>query len=209
MTGCTRRQSTEPIGKRRLFNARSPGFGPQIPLAMFLVLVILLLVAMELTDTRINVEKQRIEDSLVTSVLASLCADGPTLYHENTGDEEGDPPILVTDSPDKAYERFMDCMKKNFDANQIMRFGDELRLKRFVVYDVREDKVTITEYGPYGKTGQSVGDLGLVKAPNGVPIRETSAYAEISFMVKGLSDRQLEETDQCLCRLTHDYRPEP
>ena len=168
--------------------------------------MILLLVAMELTDTRINVQKQRIEDSLVTSVLASLCADGPTLYHDNTGDEEGDPPVLVTDSPDKAYERFMECMSNNFDANKIAQFGDELRLKRFVVYDVREDKVTITEYGPYGKTGQSIGNLGLVKAPNGVTIRETSAYAEISFMVKGLSDRQLEETDQCLCRLTHDYK---
>ena len=206
MTSSIRRQSIEKIRESRLLKTRSSGFGPQIPLAMFLVLVILLLVTMEITDTRMNVQKQRIEDSLVTSVLASLCADGPTLYHDNTGDEEGAPPILVTDSPDKAYERFMDCMSKNFDANKIAQFGEELRLKRFVVYDVREDKVSITEYGPYGKTGESIGNLGFVKAPNGVTIQETSAYAEISFMVKGLSDRQLEETDQCLCRLTHDYK---
>ena len=123
-----------------------------------------------------------LEDALAASNLASAVIDLEEYGKTHT--------VLVQD-PDVAYERFCVAVKGNLQLNDAWEcenkqlIAGRVHVARYIVYNVKDDLVTVSEVASNGEVFQWQGVLGSVKAPNDILVESTGIYSEITFSVEG------------------------
>jgi len=123
------------------------------------------------------------EDALAASNLASAVIDI---------EEYGISHAIQISDPSQAFERYQNAVKGNLQLNESWEctnrtlISGPVSVEKYIVYNVDKGKITIFTVNANGAVQCSEGDVGNVKAPNGITITNTSVYSEISFPINGL-----------------------
>lgn len=121
------------------------------------------------------------EDALAASNLASAVVDL---------EEYGKTQTVLLKEPEEAYERFCTAIKGNLQLNDAWECENKQLISgtvcvdKYIVYNVKNDLVAVSEVTPNGQVFQWQGNLGSIAAPNGVPVESTGIYSEITYPVK-------------------------
>lgn len=136
----------------------------------------------------LQIEKYRaaslyLEDTLAASNLASAVIDVQEYGISHS--------ILIAD-PEEAFGRYRQAVMANLnlDASWTARAGSLVQGKvgivRYIVYNVRNEEVTVYHFDADGLMTQSRETPGNVTAPNGISVENTAVYSEITFEVQGM-----------------------
>lgn len=123
-----------------------------------------------------------LEDALAASNLASAVIDL---------EEYGRTHTVLLKEPEAAYEKFRTAVKGNLQLNDAWEcenkqlIAGQVCVVKYIVYNVKEDLVTVSEVSSNGEVFQWQGTLGNIAAPNGVLVESTGIYSEITYPVKG------------------------
>lgn len=124
-----------------------------------------------------------LEDALAASNLAAAVIDLK---------EYGKSHAVVIEDAQEAYERFCNAVCGNLQLNEQWEgsnralISGKVCVESFIVFNVREDIVTIYEVDNNGDMVIRQGEMGNVYAPNGILVETTSIYSELSYPVVGL-----------------------
>ncbi len=155
----------------------------QWTVGLFFLLFLGILLCFLLQLLRYHMTSIYLEDTLAASNLASAVVDLEEygISHE----------ILISE-PNQAYIRYCSAVKGNLNLNEEWECTNKqlvsgaVSIVNYTVYNVQEGAVTIYSIDENGQISSGKGELGGVRAPNGILIESTSIYSEISFAVKGL-----------------------
>lgn len=123
-----------------------------------------------------------LEDALAASNLASAVIDL---------EEYGRTHAVLLKEPQLAYEKFCVAVKENLQLNDAWECGNKsliagrVSVVKYIVYNVQNDIVMVTEVMSGGELFQWQGTVGNVAAPNGVNVEATGIYSEITYPVEG------------------------
>lgn len=154
------------------------GWAAGLFLALFLGIFLCAVLQLE----RYRVTALYLEDALAASNLASAVID-VTEYGISHA-------ILLAD-PREAYERYLWAVKGNLNLNDEWEGSagslvqGPVSVVNYIVYNVRNDIVTVYCFDANGELSQWQEALDNAKAPNNVSIVSTSVYSELGFEVRG------------------------
>ena len=152
-------------------------------LGMYFVLLLILLVATGLQIKQYEVTSGYMEDALAASNLASAVIDL---------EEYGRSHVLRIADPVLAYGRYCQALRGNLNLDETWQcrngelIASPVLVVRYIVYNVSEEAVYISEIKEGGRVYESTGSVGTVRAPNGILIEHTAVYSEIACTVKGM-----------------------
>lgn len=159
--------------------AREPGqIGWITALFFLLFLGILLCTCLQIFAYRAS--SLYLEDALAASNLASAVVNL---------EEYGRSHVLLVESPEEAYERFCSAvyenlhLDENWEGSNKALISGKVKVESYIIYNVKNDIVTVDQVVGDGGAHQWQGSLGTVAAPNGIVIESTSIYSELSFPV--------------------------
>jgi len=145
------------------------------------------------------------EDALAASNLASAVIDI---------EEYGISHMVQINDPIQAFERYQNAVKENLQLNadwecaNLTLISGPVSIQKYIVYNVEREKIAIYTVNGSGTVQLSEGDLGSVKAPNGMDITNTSVYSEIAFHVNGLFGTQVQAHKGKLVDIVSDVQVE-
>lgn len=149
---------------------------------LFMVLFLAILLCGELQIEAYRASAQYLEDALAASNLASAVIDV---------EEYGISGLLQIKEPAQAYELYQEALKENLGLDEAWQCANKslisgsVKVERYIVYNVKKDKVSVHALTMDGEVEDSEGILGELRAPNGILIESTGIYSEISFPVEG------------------------
>lgn len=123
-----------------------------------------------------------LEDALAASNLASAVIDL---------EEYGKTNVVLIQEPGEAYERFCVAVKGNLQLNDAWEcrnkqlIAGKVSVARYIVYNVKDDMVTVSEVASNGEIFQWQGTMGSVMTPDDTLVVATGIYSEITFPVEG------------------------
>lgn len=124
-----------------------------------------------------------LEDALAASNLASAVVNL---------EEYGRNHVLLVEPPGDAYERFCSAvcenlhLDENWEGSNKALISGKVKVESYIIYNVKDDIVTVDQVIGDGGAHQWQGNLGTVSAPNGIMIESTSIYSELSFPIDSL-----------------------
>ena len=124
-----------------------------------------------------------LEDALAASNLASAIIDV---------EEYGISHSILIEDPLEAYQIYLFALRSNLNLNdewecpQKGLISGKVRVLDYIIYNVKEEEVSVYHFDEQGQLFRSQGDLGSVQAPDGKVIESTSVYSEVTFPVKGI-----------------------
>jgi len=148
-----------------------------------LALLLLLFLMAQLQIYLYQMDSLYLEDALAASNLASAVMDL---------EEYGISGKVLISDVGEAYERYQAAVKANLGLDDNWEcvnsnlIAGNVTVERYIVYNVEDDVVTITEYGKPGRYMVSSQPVGWVRAPDNSLVSKTGVYSELSFWVKGL-----------------------
>lgn len=154
------------------------GWAAGLFLALFLGIFLCAVLQLE----RYRATALYLEDALAASNLASAVIDVAEYGISHT--------ILLSD-PREAYERYLLAVRGNLNLNDEWEGSagslvqGPVSVVNYIVYNVRDDMVTVYCFDADGVLSQWQEDLDNAKAPNNVSIVSTSVYSELRFEVIG------------------------
>lgn len=88
-------------------------------------------------------------------------------------------------SVDDSFSLYKSCFDKARKQNDPAFFRN-FSYDTFILYEVdpKQDKITVTSFSPNGQKTVTTGQCGSVVTPDGKQVKETSAYAKVSFAIK-------------------------
>lgn len=166
---------------------------------LFLTVMLLVIITMYMMQVaKIMTHQHHVDDALASSVLGSLVADDEYYFvtYETTGT-----PVMRFEDVDESYDIFSDCMYEA--VNETQDYYYNFSLDTFICYEVEGSNVTVTTYSGSGGTKSVVtGGVGVVRAPTGEIVRETSAYGKVRFDIKSILDGSfITKTKDIYCTL--------
>lgn len=176
------------LGKSgRILSKKEDGTGAVGYVFLFLIMLVMVIATLYLAQVaKLMTHQHHVDDSLTDAVLASLVADD--IYYFETC-ERGNTVVRFKDKDD-SYDIFVDCM--NDAVADTDDFYYNFHFDTFICYEVEGSVVTITEYmGDAGNERTTTGRLGYVVTPDGVTVKDTSAYGKIRFDIKNIIDESL------------------
>ena len=149
-------------------------------MGLFLTLFLAVYLFASLQTERFRTAALYMEDALATSNLASALVDLEQygIAHK----------ILIGD-PDRAYQIYRTALQNNLNLDASWTGRQEgviqgrVTIENYTVYNVDGNKVWVYKFEPEGASVREEA-LGVVRAPNGLLIENTSVYSEISFPVE-------------------------
>ena len=150
---------------------------------LLLTLFLAILLCCELQIQGYRASALYLEDALAASGLASAIIDP---------EEYGISHTLRIKDPSVAFALYKNALKENLGLDENMEcvnkslISGRVMVERYIIYNVKGSKVGIYEVGEEGHLWDGTGNLGEVRAPNGILIEATGVYSEISFPVEGL-----------------------
>ncbi|MCH5343311.1 MAG: hypothetical protein J1E64_04665 [Acetatifactor sp.] len=137
--------------------------------------------------TQLQIEGYRstalyLEDALAASNLASAVIDIQEYGISHT--------VQIAD-PAAAYVLYEAALKVNLSLNENWEcpnrdlISGPVTVEEYIVYNVKDDLVTIYHVGRNGSIWKETGIAGEVRSPDGILIESSSVYSEISFSVEG------------------------
>ncbi len=154
----------------------------QWTMGLFFLLFLGILLCSQLQLLQYHVTSIYLEDALAASNLASALVDL---------EEYGMSHQILIGEPEKAYERYCQAVKGNLSLNEEWECPNKqlisgaVNIVNYTVYNVCEEEVMIYSVAANGQVSSIRGELGNVRAPNGILIDSTSVYSEISFLTRG------------------------
>ncbi len=160
----------------------SSAIGYTIIFGMALIMIILMMFMLQ--TAKLMTHQHDIDDALADSVLASLVADD--IYYFETLEGNGKAIIRFRDK-NESYNNYLASMNAAISGTRDFYYN--LEYSQFVLYEVEGRNVTVTTYaGNMGVKTISTGALGVIKTPAGEVVKDTSAYAKVSFDIKSILD---------------------
>lgn len=156
-----------------------------IIVCLFFVIIILWCIGFNFKLKKIELTKANLEDGLTTSTLAALIFDVDELS------ASGEICINVN----KSFDIFEEMLKTNLDLNNDMSaknpiYYDNIRVKSYVIYNVKKNDVTRIQYNPSNGASYSTEyreGLGNIIAENGEKIESSSIYVELEINLTGFA----------------------
>lgn len=149
---------------------------------LFYLLFLAIILCSQLQVEAYSASARYLEDALAASNLASAVIDL---------EEYGKTHTVLVREPREAYERFCVAVKDNLQLNDAWEcenkqlIAGQVCVAKYIVYNVKDDLVTVSEVSSNGEIFQWQGALGSVIAPNDIPVEATGIYSEITFPVEG------------------------
>ena len=149
---------------------------------LFFLLFLGILLCVQLQIEGFRVTALYMEDALAASNLASAVIDIQ---------EYGISHTLQIADPLAAYELYEEALKENLSLNANWECSNRalisgpVTVEEYIVYNVKNDLVTIYHVEGNGRIREEAGISGRVYSPNGILIESTSVYSEIAFPVEG------------------------
>lgn len=176
-SGC-RRPKTE---KKRIGRIGEKGQVSWV-LGLFWILFLAILLCMQLQVALYRASSMYLEDALALSNLASAVIDIQ---------EYGRTHRVLIPEPEQAYDRYCSAVKENlglddnYEATNHKLISGRVQIQKYIIYNVRGQKVSVWERNGSGQTWEWQGNLGEVKTPAGQFIEVTGVYSEITYPVEG------------------------
>lgn len=168
-------------------------------LFMFMTVLVLVIITLYMAQvSKLMTHQHHVDDSLADAVLASLVADD--VYYFETYEMTGTPVVRFRDK-DESYAIFKDCMNDAVASTD--GFYYNFGFDTFICYEVEGNMVKVTEYaGDGGYKHVSTSRVGVVRAPTGELVKETSAYGRVRFAIKSIINGDLiTKTKDIYCTL--------
>lgn len=151
-------------------------------LGLFWILFLAILLCMQLQVELYRASSMYLEDALALSNLASAVIDVQEYGRTHR--------ILIAD-PEQAYDRYCSAVKENlglddnYEAANNKLISGRVRIQKYIIYNVRGQKVSVWERSGSGQEQEWQGSLGEVRTPAGQLIETTGVYSEITYPVEG------------------------
>lgn len=126
---------------------------------------------------------QYMEDALAASNLAAALIDV---------EEYGISHRLRIESPQESFERYRQALQVNLGLDAGWECGNKalvsgpVHIENFTVYNVAGSQVEAYSFDGSGTALHQQGNLGQMRAPNGIQVENTGIYSEISYYVQGM-----------------------
>lgn len=166
---------------------------------LFIMVMLMVMVSMfMIEEAKLMTHQHDIDDALANSVLASLVADDTYYFDTLKDDEEG---ILRFRDIEQSHTDYKECMETAIGNTNGFYYNFEYTT--FILYEVKGNNVKAVTYtGNKGKRVVSNGVLGEVKTPKGTVVKETSAYAKVSFDIKSImTGKMIRKSRDIYCAL--------
>lgn len=164
---------------------------------IFLLFLISVLLVATYKGKEITMEKNYIDDGIVSSNLATLVVDLDK-YYNNGNYADG---IIVIKNPEGTYDKFCEILKINLNLNNNFetidnRLVDKVVVENLKVYNLDKTSATVTEYNfnSSGTMTTSTYPQASAITPNGIKVDYSCVYSKISFGVKGLFNEKITRT---------------
>lgn len=150
---------------------------------LFFLLFLTILVCAEIQISAFQATSLYLEDALAASNLASAVIDIR---------EYGISHTVRISNPTEAYELYVRAIKENLQLDENWECSNrklisgQVNVEKYIVYNVEENVVFISQVSNDGRVYSDQGVLGSVSTPDGTVIERTGIYSEISFPVKVL-----------------------
>ncbi len=151
-------------------------------LGLFWILFLAILLCMQLQVALYRASSMYLEDALALSNLASAVIDIQEYGRTHR--------VLIPD-PEQAYDRYCSAVKENlglddnYEAVNHKLITGQVQIQKYIIYNVRGQKVSVWERNSSGQVQEWQGSLGEVRTPAGQLIETTGVYSEISYPVEG------------------------
>lgn len=151
-------------------------------LGLFWILFLAILLCMQLQVTLYRASSMYLEDALALSNLASAVIDIREYGRTHR--------VLIPD-PEQAYDRYCSAVKENlglddnYEAANHKLISGQVQIQKYIIYNVRGQKVSVWERNSGGQIQEWQGSLGEVRTPAGQLIEATGVYSEITYPVEG------------------------
>ena len=149
---------------------------------LFFLFFLLVLLCAEFQREMYRTAALYLEDALAASNLASAVIDI---------EEYGISHTIQIEEPIQAFERYQYAVKENLQLNEKWECANPalisgpVKIEKYIIYNVNKEDITILTVSNNGTVNSAQGKVGMVKAPNGITILNTSVYSEIAFSLKG------------------------
>lgn len=151
-------------------------------LGLFWILFLAILLCMQLQVALYRASSMYLEDALALSNLASAVIDIREYGRTHR--------VLIPD-PEQAYDRYCSAVKENlglddnYEAANHKLISGQVQIQKYIIYNVRGQKVSVWERNGGGQIQEWQGSLGEVRTPAGQLIEATGVYSEITYPVEG------------------------
>ncbi len=148
---------------------------------LFYLLFLAILICAEIQLAAFQSTSLYLEDALAASNLASAVIDFREYGITHT--------VRISNSAE-AYERYVAAIRENLQLNEDWECSNRklisgrVTIERYIVYNVEENVVYISQVAENGQINEEQGVLGSVSAPDGTLIERTGIYSEISFPIE-------------------------
>lgn len=152
-------------------------------MGLFLLLFLGILLSTLLQMQSYRATSLYLEDALAASNLASAVI---------SVEEYGISHTILIENPLEAYNRYCTAVSGNLNLNEQWEgtngalISGKVKIEKYIIYNVRDNTVTVHSMDAGGQLTTWQGSLGTVKAPNDIMITSTSVYSELSFPVEGI-----------------------
>lgn len=158
-------------------------------LALFLIMFCTLLIVFEIQMKKIILIKNLAEDSIVASNLACLVIDI---------EEFGRTHNMQIKDVNEAYDIYSKALKGNMKLKDNFTpvlenmIKGEVKIHRFIVFNVSGDQIIKTEISEEGSQSVEIinGQVGTMKTPDGTIVSNTTVYSKIGFIMKGFMEQE-------------------
>ena len=161
--------------------------GTMIPvLEIYVIVFMLMVIFLFLELRRVEYLSDSITDTLTDGLLAAATLDEFELrYYGMTGQ-------TVIFYPENGYQKFRRVLKEelelddNFNYVRNEMIDGKVTVHEYIVYSVENDTVTVYRFDDNGATGVASvypGGVGILEAPNGKTIENTSFYVKVGFNI--------------------------
>lgn len=152
----------------------------EIVCCLFLIVMVSIILFAFYEIREIKVAANYVEDGLSLSGLAGA------LFDEDEASIRG---VLIIDK-EECYEAFLRSLKVNLNLSDNLNSKDglyysKIDVERYIVYDVLDDVVIVTEYSDTGSYSSKELQLGKAHSPNGSEITKTCIYIKLGVYMKG------------------------
>ena len=169
-----------------------------VPLYFFLFFLVILVYVLQMYKVR--VVSAMAEDALTASNLAAAVVDV---------EEYGVTGNLIIPSPGNAFVMYQNALKTNMNLDNNWKsirddspISGQVEVLDFIVYNVRGTNVEIHSFGRNPYSSVEVNGLGIVCAPDGKVIENTSIYSHITFPVETAFDVTVQAEKEELVDIT-------
>ena len=141
--------------------------------------IVALLVAYSIANNKISILKNKVEDALILSTLASATIDLKEYAQSGA--------IVNIDSKDvkSSYSAFLSTLKKNLSLNDDLSLKKDsfitgkIKIEKFIIYSDVDSHIEVNEALNGSLSTSQVGKGAIT--PNGKKIEDTTIYAKLSF----------------------------